>query len=135
MMEAMITCTTELVQGGCNACPVVPATTYAIRFDQANIPLGGLEVEALVMAVALKKGFRQELIMGLDEDYTLFKKETTEVTLKDFYGTLTYESGAQQLTVKNTYETQEALFEQVNGVLKQLFHIEPVAFIVEEVEA
>lgn len=134
-MEAMITCTTELVQGGCNACPVVPATTYAIRFDQANIPLGGLEVEALIMAVALKKGFRQELIMDFDDDYTVFKKADESITLKDFYGSLTYESATNKITLKNTYGSQEELFAQVNRVLKELFNIEPVTFIVEEVEA
>lgn len=134
-MEAKITCTTELVQGGCNACPVVPSTSYAICFDQTAIPLGGLEVESLIMAVALKKGFRQDLVMDFDEDYTVFKKENQQITLKDFYGSLTYEDSSQKMTLKNTYDSREELFTQVNRVLNELFQIEPVVFKIEEVEA
>lgn len=134
-MQAMITCTTELVQGGCNACPVVPSTSYAIRFDQAAIPLGALEVESLIMAVALKKGFRQELVMSFDEDYTIFKKDEVQVILKDFYGSLTYEGPNQKITLKNTYESTEELFTQVNRVLEELFFVEPVVFEIEKIEA
>lgn len=134
-MKATITCTTELVQGGCNACPVVPATTYALAFDQTPTPLEGLDVESLVMVVALKNGFRQELVMGMDDDYIVFKKDGQEVSAKEQYGNLTYEGQGVAQTLQNRYLKNDELFAKVNDVLKNVFALPAVEFIVEEVEA
>ena len=134
-MKATITCTTELVQGGCNACPVVPATTYALAFDQTPTPLEGLDVESLVMVVALKNGFRQELVMGMDDDYIVFKKDGQEVSAKEQYGSLTYEGSGNSLTLQNRYLKNEDLFAKVNDVLTKVFQVSAVDFVVEKIEA
>ena len=73
--------------------------------------------------------------LDFDEEATLYKKENQVVTLTDFYGSLTYSNGVNQFTLKNNQATQAALFEQVNQVLDSIFQLEPVTFIVEEVEA
>lgn len=134
-MKAMITCTTELIQGGCNACPVVPATTYAVTFEETPTPLEGLDVESLVMVVALKNGFRQELVMGMDDDYIVFKKAGQEINAKEQYGRLTYEGGGNSLTLQNRYLKNEDLFAKVNDVLTKVFQVPTVDFVVEEIEA
>lgn len=134
-MEVKITCTTELVQGGCNACSVAPSTSYLITFDQVGLPLEALDVASLVMAVALKKGFRQELVIDFDDEMILFKKADEIVTMKEIYGQVTYENQGKLRKVPLQLVSNEAVFAEVNQVLKEIFQLDPVNFIMEEVEA
>lgn len=134
-MEVKITCTTELVQGGCNACTAAPSTSYKITFDEVGMPLGNLDVESLVMAIALKNGFRQELVMDFDEEAIVFKKEGKEVTMVDFYGQLTYTSQGQKINVRNQTKDNELTFTEANKVLMEMFDLESVIFNTEEIEA
>ena len=136
-MEVNITCTTELVHGGCNACAITPSTSYLITFDRASsgIPLETLDVESLVMAVALKNGFRQELILDFGDEVILFKRAMAMVTMKEEYGQITYESQGKVHPVRQVNATPEAIFEETNHILTTLFQIEPVTFTMEEVEA
>lgn len=134
-MEVKITCTTELVQGGCNACTAAPSTSYQITFDEVGIPLGNLDVESLVMAIALKNGFRQELVVDFDEESIVFKKGAIEVTLVDFYGQLTYARSGKKLKVKNQTADSQRTFAETNNVLTEMFGLAPVIFNTEEIEA
>ena len=113
-MEVKITCTTELVHGGCNACAITPSTSYFITFDytSSGIPLDTLEVESLVMAVALKKGFRQELILDFGEEIIVFKRALAMVTMKEEYGQITYEYQGKVHLVRQVNATPEAIFDK-----------------------
>ncbi|MHC5269885.1 DUF4809 family protein [Enterococcus sp. LJL98] len=134
-MEVKITCTTELVQGGCNACTAAPSTSYQITFDEVGIPLGNLDVESLVMAIALKNGFRQELVMDFDEESIVFKKEGKQIEMTDFYGQLTYKSQGKKVSVRNQVQNREQTFADTNQVLTELFDLAPVTFDTQEIEA
>lgn len=134
-MEVKITCTTELVQGGCNACSVAPSTSYIITFDETGIPLGNLDVESLVMAIALKQGFRQELVMTFDDEIVVFNKTGKTVEMKESDGQLTYESQGKVMKVSLQLTDNEAIFAETNQVLTKIFALDPVTFITEAVEA
>lgn len=129
-MEATITCRTDLISGGCNACPTVASTTYAISFDGVSVPMDSLDVASLVMAAALKKGYRQELVMDFSEDVIVFKKEGKEIRNEELYGTVSYESGIQKISTKNEIKDEKELFAKVNEILETLFDIAPINFTV-----
>ena len=73
--------------------------------------------------------------MGMDDDYIVFKKDGQEVSAKEQYGSLTYEGQGVAQTLQNRYLKNDELFAKVNDVLKNVFALPAVEFIVEEVEA
>ena len=65
MKQVKITTTSDLINGGCNACPNVKCTNYLVHVEDETIALETLTVADLVTLLALKEGFRQKLVMEI----------------------------------------------------------------------
>lgn len=83
MKQVKITTTSDLINGGCNACPNVKCTNYLVHVEDETIALETLTVADLVTLLALKEGFRQKLVMEMFEEYTVFERETHQVVFKE----------------------------------------------------
>ncbi len=83
MKQVKITTTSDLINGGCNACPNVKCTNYLVHVEDETIALETLTVADLVTLLALKEGFRQKLVMEMFEEYTMFERETHQVVFKE----------------------------------------------------
>ena len=75
MKQVKITTTSDLINGGCNACPNVRCTNYLVHVEDETIALETLTVADLVTLLALKEGFRQKLVMEMFEEYTVFERK------------------------------------------------------------
>ncbi|MGX7196408.1 DUF4809 family protein [Enterococcus olivae] len=131
-MQATISRSTDLVNGGCNACPTVKTTSYNLILRNINTPLEDLDVPSLVMAVVLKAGYRQELRIDFMEEYVEFKKEDKAIQLLEEYGVFVYRSGSKEMKSAAKYPGNEALFNQVNRILTDIFELEEVTFEIEK---
>ena len=54
MKQVKITTTSDLINGGCNACPNVKCTNYLVHVEDETIALETLTVADLVTLLALK---------------------------------------------------------------------------------
>lgn len=85
-----------------------------------------LDVPSLVHAIALKNGWREAIIpVGISEEEVVLKKGAQVVKPKILGDQILYQAQGQRLQTKQRFDQTEALFEQVNQILTQLFGIEP----------
>ena len=82
MKQVKITTTSDLINGGCNACPNVKCTNYLVHVEDETIALETLTVADLVTLLALKEGFRQKLVMEMFEEYTMFERKLIKLYLR-----------------------------------------------------
>ncbi|OJG41364.1 hypothetical protein RV02_GL000951 [Enterococcus gilvus] len=116
-----------MIEGGCNACGLQSTETFTIHFeDQRSAIVDQLDVPSLVQAIAQKNGWRESIIpVGISEEEVVLKKDAQVVKPKILGDQILYQAQGQRLQTKQRFEQTEALFEQVNQILTQLFGIEP----------
>lgn len=129
MEKVTITSTVDLSDGGCNACGLVEDTIYTLTMNEVAVPIDELTVGSLVMAIALRKGYKQELVMGLGEESILYKKGSQLITLEEGINQLSYSTPEQTIETVNKITDTEKLLDKVNEILVNLFLIEKLAFI------
>ena len=135
MKQVKITTTSDLINGGCNACPNVKCTNYLVHVEDETIALETLTVADLVTLLALKEGFRQKLVMEMFEEYTMFERETHQVVFKEEETRILFQSKKQ--TIQSTLLSKEPqqVFQETQQILHQLFELEPFEFeLVEETD-
>ncbi|MGH1833162.1 DUF4809 family protein [Enterococcus gilvus] len=127
MPRAAISSKAFLIEGGCNACGLQNTETFTIHFeDQRSAIVDQLDVSSLVQAIALKNGWREAIIpVGISEEEVVLKKGAQVVKPKILGDQILYQAQGQRLQTKQRFDQTEALFEQVNQILTQLFGIEP----------
>jgi len=127
MPRAAISSKAFLIEGGCNACGLQNTETFTIHFeDQRSAIVDQLDVPSLVHAIALKNGWREAIIpVGISEEEVVLKKGAQVVKPKILGDQILYQAQGQRIQTKQRFEQTEALFEQVNQILTQLFGIEP----------
>lgn len=127
MPRAAISSKAFLIEGGCNACGLQNTETFTIHFeDQRSAIVDQLDVSSLVQAIAQKNGWRESIIpVGISEEEVVLKKGAQVVKPKILGDQILYQTQGQRLQTKQRFDQTEALFEQVNQILTQLFGIEP----------
>lgn len=127
MPRAAISSKAFLIEGGCNACGLQNTETFTIHFeDQRSAIVDQLDVPSLVQAIAQKNGWRESIIpVGISEEEVVLIKGAQVVKPKILGDQILYQTQGQRLQTKQRFEQTEALFEQVNQILTQLFGIEP----------
>ena len=130
-MHVKITSSTDLINGGCNACPTVKTTSYTLTHNELSTPLEELDVSSLVMALVLMHGYRQELVIDFMDEYLAFTKDGRTVQLLEEYELLNYRSHNAEIIAKNNYADQAELFAKVNQILGEVFGIAAVEFVSE----
>lgn len=127
MPRAAISSKAFLIESGCNACGLQNTETFTIHFeDQRSAIVDQLDVPSLVQAIALKNGWREAIIpVGISEEEVVLKKGAQVVKPKILGDQILYQTQGQRLQTKQRFDQTEALFEQVNQILTQLFGIEP----------
>ncbi|EOI00101.1 hypothetical protein UAW_00275 [Enterococcus haemoperoxidus ATCC BAA-382] len=128
MKKALISKTVNLLDGGCNACGIIEDENYTLTIDEQVIPLEALTVNSLITAIALKNGYKREYEIDVIDDYTLYKKEDHQVTLKEEYDFLTYTNGAVAIETRDQITDEKKLVEKVNEILVAFFNVEELAF-------
>ncbi|MEI5989512.1 hypothetical protein A5881_001000 [Enterococcus termitis] len=128
MKKATITKTVNLLDGGCNACGIIEDENYTLTIEDQLIPLETLTVNSLITAIVLKNGYKRAYKMDVIDDYTLYKKENYQVTLKEEYDFLTYSNDTVKIETKDQVMDQNKLVEKVNELLVTLFKLEELAF-------
>ncbi|MGX7202740.1 DUF4809 domain-containing protein [Enterococcus plantarum] len=128
MKKAIISKTVNLLDGGCNACGIIEDENYTLTIDEQAISLEALTVNSLVSAIALKNGFKREYQMDVIDDYTLYKKEEYQVTLKEEYDFLTYSTDSVKIETKDQIIVETKLVKKVNDILGTIFKVEELEF-------
>ncbi|MBO0474200.1 hypothetical protein IGL98_000902 [Enterococcus sp. DIV0840] len=128
MKKAIISKTVNLLDGGCNACGIIEDENYTLMIDEQVIPLENLTVNSLVTAIALKNGYKREYQMDVIDDFTLYKKDDHQVTLKEEYDFLTYSTETAKIETRDQMMDEKKLVETVNQILVTLFKVEELAF-------
>ncbi|AXG39500.1 DUF4809 family protein [Enterococcus gilvus] len=127
MPRAAISSKAFLIEGGCNACGLQNTETFTIHFeDQRSAIVDQLDIPSLIQAIAQKNGWRESIIpVGISEEEVVLKKDAQVVKPKILGDQILYQAQGQRLQTKQRFDQTEALFEQVNQILTQLFGIEP----------
>lgn len=128
MNEGTISVTSDLTEGGCNACGPVISETYRLHYHGQELLLSELTVSSLVMAIVQQNGWQQEFKAEMMADYFIFTKESKEVKLLEDYNLVTYATASNEITSANECDQQGELFKQVNLILTQLFAVAPLDF-------
>ncbi|MGX7151080.1 DUF4809 family protein [Enterococcus ureasiticus] len=128
MKKAIISKTVNLLDGGCNACGIIEDENYTLTIDEQVIPLENLTVNSLVTAIALKNGYKREYQMDVIDDFTLYKKDDHQITLKEEYDFLTYSIETAKIETRDQMMDEKKLVETVNQILVTLFKVEELAF-------
>lgn len=128
MKTGTITLTTELTEGGCNACGPVRSEMYTLTLKDQDILLTGFTVSGIVMAVVQQAGWQQEFKVEIIDEYFLFSHDGAEVKLIEDYNEVTYESNGKRVNSQNEFESSADLFDTVNRVLTDLFGLAPIEF-------
>ena len=131
MQEAVITSTVDLSDSGCNACGLAEDTVYTLAINGVDIPLDGLTVAHLISAIVSRNGYKQELVMDMDDEYIAYKNSQTTVTFKEEYNQLSYSKGDLAVNTKNKFADMKELFEIVNKILTTIFQLEAIDFVIE----
>ncbi|MGX7030273.1 DUF4809 family protein [Vagococcus zengguangii] len=119
----------EMTDGGCNACVPFKAEIARLIIDEQTIAVGELTPEALIMAVALHEGFKQEMKFDILYDYLLFSRSDQQVKQQEDFTQWIYTNN-NNVTVKTKkfYQEKSELLEHVNHVLVECFDLYPVKF-------
>lgn len=128
MKKATISKTVNLLDGGCNACGIIEDENYTLMIDEQAIPLETLTVNALITAIALENGYKREYQIDVIDDYTLYKKEDHQVTLKEEYDFLTYSNDIATIETRDQITDEKKLVEKVNEILETFFYVDKLAF-------
>ncbi|MGM0219759.1 DUF4809 family protein [Enterococcus sp. AZ126] len=128
MKKATITKTVNLLDGGCNACGIIEDENYTLTIDEQKIPIESLTVNALITAIVLKNGYKREYQMDVIDDYTMYKKNDHQVTLKEEYDFLTYSNDTIKIETKDQIRDEKELVKIVNQILSTLFYVEELDF-------
>lgn len=134
METIKITSKEYITEGGCNACGPINYKNYVLHFeDGKSMTAEGLEVAALVMTLAQKKGWRTELNFDSEEDVILFTKDARQVALNEGYNQimLTYQANGQTIKTKNSLAETEVLA-KAQQIFQELFQEAPVTFELSE---
>ncbi|MGX7025794.1 DUF4809 family protein [Vagococcus hydrophili] len=131
MKKTKIIKTSDLINGGCNACPTVKSDVYVLVLNDLNRPLENLDVNSLIMTIALAKGYKQHQEYDMAEDYDVYKNGTNEIAIIPEFDKLILKKGFTQHKVANTYKETSELFSVVNNILTQLFDVEGLDFEIE----
>ena len=112
MPKAAISSKAFLIEGGCNACGLQNTETFTIHFeDQRSAVLDHFDVPSLVQVIAQKNGWREK---------------ANEVIKPVYFGDqISYQKGNERIQMKQRFNDNDVLFEQVNSILVQLFKLEP----------
>lgn len=129
MEKVIITSTVDLLDGGCNACGLVEDTIYTVTIKEIAVPIDDLTVSSLVLAIALRKGYKQELVLEMGDEFLLYRKGNQVVTLKEGQNKLTYSTPEKTIETVNKMTEMEQLLAQVNEVLTSLFKLEMIEFV------
>lgn len=124
----------DFVNGGCNACPTFKEDIYSLELNGVDRVLEELNLEALIMAVAMANGYKLHQEYDAAEDYDVYKKEDNEISVIPEYDKLIFKKGSLQLKVANHYQEKEELFAVANNILTQYFEIESLKFVIETQE-
>lgn len=130
-MKVQITHEEHIVDGGCNACGFVSCDTTQVEFEDGFMTsLESFDLEALVMAMAIKAGWRQELVpVGIGEEELVLKKDGQEVVVDDAsYANVSYKKDGQTTIFTKNYEDRQEMFKDANAVLTDIFGMEPIEF-------
>lgn len=128
MKKATITKTVNLLDGGCNACGIIEDENYTLTIDEQKIPIESLTVNALITGIVLKNGYKREYQMDVIDDYTMYKKNNHQVTLKEEYDFLTYSNDTTKIETKDQIRDEKKLVKIVNQILSTLFYLEELDF-------
>ena len=131
MVQGLITLTTELTEGGCNACGPVRSELYTLNLGGAEIVLTGFNLSALVLGIVQRSGWQVAFQADILEEYFLFTKESRVVKLAEDFNQVTYSCEGETFESANQLADQSELFEKVNHVLSTFFEIETIDFQVE----
>jgi hypothetical protein len=131
MMQATIHYSTDLINGGCNACPTVKTTSYSLTLGQLNTPLENLDVSSLVMAIVLNAGFRQELVLDFMDEYVAFQRDGKKVQFLEEYGKSIYKSDEKEIVCMPSKD-HSVIFHKANEVLTEIFELKAVEFTLAE---
>lgn len=130
-MKAVITSTEFITEGGCNACQPFSMATYDLTFeDGKQTSLENLDVAALIMALAQKNQWKQELdLEDMDFDEAmLYKKDGQMVKTVESPRKVTFTSGGEKVVCDRQICDLTELFAKVNEVAAQFFGIEATEF-------
>lgn len=119
---------TEFVNGGCNACPTIKAARWTITLNGVTQSLEQLDMNSLLMAVLLSKGYKQQQEYDVTEDYDIYKKGDHSVAVYERYPNLMLQKGHDSKTVKNNYTHVEDLFEEATVLLDSYFDLPDLLF-------
>lgn len=127
MPRAAISSKAFLIEGGCNACGMKNTETFTIHFeDQPSEILDQFDVPALVQVIAQKHGWRENVVpVGIGEEEIVLQKGSEMIRPKLLGDQIIYQGTEQRIQTKRRFEENEALFQQVNTILVQLFKLEP----------
>lgn len=129
MEKAVITSTVDLSDGGCNACGLVEDTMYTLAINDVEIPVDDLTVNSLVMAIALRKGYKQELVMDISDEYIVYKNGVESIQLIEDVDQLTYSNDTLTIETANKILDTNILLTKVNEILTKLFKLEELDFV------
>lgn len=128
MEKGQIVKTVDLTDGGCNACSTLKSVSHTLVINEQELLLDDLRVASLVMAVALHKGWQQEFVMGMTDEYTLYQKDELKVKLIEEYGHLTYSANGITIETQDVIADEPMLYKQVNQILTELFQLTAIEF-------
>lgn len=128
MEKGQIVKTVDLTDGGCNACSTLKSVSHTLVINEQELLLDDLRVASLVMAVALHKGWQQEFVMGMTDEYTLYQKDGLKVKLIEEYGHLTYSANGITIETQDVIADEPMLYKQVNQILTELFQLTAIEF-------
>lgn len=127
MPKAAISSKAFLIEGGCNACRLQNTETFTIHFeDQRSAVLDHFDVPSLVQVIAQKNGWREKAIpVGIGEEEIVLQKANEVIKPVYFGDQISYQKGNERIQMKQRFNDNDVLFEQVNSILVQLFKLEP----------
>ena len=130
-MKVMITHEKHIVDGGCNACGFVNCDTTQVEFEDGfKTSLESFELDALIMAMAIKARWRQAFVpVGIGEEELVLKKDGQEVVVDDdSYTKVSYKKAGETFTFDKVYEDCQDMFQEANHALTEIFGTEPIEF-------
>lgn len=135
MKKVLITAKMFLIEGGCNACGFVNCCTYTAHFtDSHSQTLDDLNPESLVMAVALKNGWRQSVEpIGIGEEAFFLKKQGEAIQIIDDSFKTVFKKGMKTITAVKKDCELPTIYETTNQVLTEMLEIPAVEFELETI--
>ncbi|MGX6962532.1 DUF4809 family protein [Vagococcus xieshaowenii] len=119
----------EMTDGGCNACVPFKAEIAKLIIGDQTIMVGELTPEALIMTIAIKEGFRQEMKYDVLDDYILFTSNQSNIKQTEDFIHLHYHNlNGSNYSIKKFYQEKNDLLAHVNHVLVEVFDLYPIDF-------